>query len=432
MAKKFHKLKKKLTKSYRLVVSDEETFEERHSFNISPLKGYSFIALFSLVLITLTSLFFFKKSPQKENPVYSSYVLKNMELIKEIKQLKYQIDSFKNTNSRDISENGKNIVLQERVKDLQNQLKSIGQEQTKNKINDKNILALEQQVTNLKNQISSFERVASNNTKEDKNTLVLKQQINNLKTKINSLEKVSQENKSKEKTINNLNQQIVHFNKQISASKKTLAKNKSQIKSLEQLSLNNKNKDNTILELKNQVADSKNQIKSLENKSTQNQTTDKNIFALEYDYSKTKKKAESISIELNDKSKAVFYKNIDAVATSNRDSFLKLFKDFNFKQNYLQKTESTNITKNTSIEKVPNSRIIVLDVRKSIESGVDPYLNMLQTANSLKDGETLKIVNFYEPTPLINKLKQKGYKSWTNKINHELFYIFFKKQKAFI
>ena len=55
------------------------------------------------------------------------------------------------------------------------------------------------------------------------------------------------------------------------------------------------------------------------------------------------------------------------------------------------------------------NKIIELDVRPILSSGVDPFEKIMETLNEINDEDTLKIINTFEPVPLINKLKTQGY-----------------------
>jgi len=50
-----------------------------------------------------------------------------------------------------------------------------------------------------------------------------------------------------------------------------------------------------------------------------------------------------------------------------------------------------------------------MDVRPQIEANNDPFNDIHKAVSKLQKGETLKIVNSFEPVPLIKILKQKGY-----------------------
>ena len=62
-------------------------------------------------------------------------------------------------------------------------------------------------------------------------------------------------------------------------------------------------------------------------------------------------------------------------------------------------------------------QIVLLDVRPVLDEGNDPLKQILSKVKSLQEGQVLKIINTFEPTPLISMLKKKGYQSWTNQIN---------------
>ncbi|HKJ06417.1 MAG TPA: DUF2249 domain-containing protein, partial [Flavobacteriaceae bacterium] len=78
-----------------------------------------------------------------------------------------------------------------------------------------------------------------------------------------------------------------------------------------------------------------------------------------------------------------------------------------------------------NIEKIAHS----IDVRPIIDSGVDPFKELIKITSSLKIGEVLEVVNSFEPIPLINVLSKKGFISKTLKKNN-VFYTYFKKTAA--
>ncbi len=54
-------------------------------------------------------------------------------------------------------------------------------------------------------------------------------------------------------------------------------------------------------------------------------------------------------------------------------------------------------------------KIVELDVRPSLAKGIDPYNEIMNQLKKMNDDETLKIINTFEPIPLLNVLKSKGY-----------------------
>lgn len=75
-----------------------------------------------------------------------------------------------------------------------------------------------------------------------------------------------------------------------------------------------------------------------------------------------------------------------------------------------------------------NLQITSLDVRLIIESGNDPFKQIMQGIKQLNEGEALQVINVFEPIPLIKILKSKNYKTWTNKISNEEFHTYFVKE----
>ena len=88
--KKKGKLKKKLTDKYRLVVLNENTFEERFSLKLSRLNVFVLGGVFSILLIVFTSIFIAFTPIKEYIPGYSSSGLK-LETVK----LAFESDSLK-------------------------------------------------------------------------------------------------------------------------------------------------------------------------------------------------------------------------------------------------------------------------------------------------------------------------------------------------
>lgn len=74
--------------------------------------------------------------------------------------------------------------------------------------------------------------------------------------------------------------------------------------------------------------------------------------------------------------------------------------------------------------------LVTLDVRPTLDSGVDPFKIIMEAVKKLKDEETLQIINSFEPIPLIRKLKSKGFKSWIERPDEGVVHTFFKKDTS--
>lgn len=91
MVKKNSKLRQKLTYKYRMVVLNEDTFEERFSFKLSRLNVFVFGGFSIIIFIALTSLLIAFTPLREYVPGYSSTALK-----KRATDLTYQLDSLIN------------------------------------------------------------------------------------------------------------------------------------------------------------------------------------------------------------------------------------------------------------------------------------------------------------------------------------------------
>jgi len=98
------------------------------------------------------------------------------------------------------------------------------------------------------------------------------------------------------------------------------------------------------------------------------------------------------------------------------------------------KTIKNKTTKETSLnEEVPLKHVknlVTLDVRPTLDSGEDPFNIIMKEVKILKDDQTLKIINSFEPIPLIRKLQSKGYESWTERPEEGVVHTFFKMDNS--
>ncbi|MDY0083160.1 MAG: DUF2249 domain-containing protein [Ignavibacteriaceae bacterium] len=84
-------------------------------------------------------------------------------------------------------------------------------------------------------------------------------------------------------------------------------------------------------------------------------------------------------------------------------------------------TEKPEILKNVNTDKIQK-----LDVRPVIDSGKDPFLEIMAKVKSLAADEVFHLVNSFEPIPLYSILEKKGYDHWTEK-DGSVFNVFFFK-----
>jgi uncharacterized protein (DUF2249 family) len=93
------------------------------------------------------------------------------------------------------------------------------------------------------------------------------------------------------------------------------------------------------------------------------------------------------------------------------------------KKDNSEQKERPAFLKNTAIED-----IVELDVRPVMEKGEDPLKVILQKIRSLKTGQVLKIINSFEPTPLINLLGKQGFDSYVEKLKEDVINTYFFKK----
>ncbi len=79
----------------------------------------------------------------------------------------------------------------------------------------------------------------------------------------------------------------------------------------------------------------------------------------------------------------------------------------------------------TSIKK---DQVVDMDVRAVLASGTDPLNIILDKIKSIQAGQILKIINTFEPIPLIKMLEKKGFVTYTDHIDANLVETYFYKQ----
>lgn len=100
------------------------------------------------------------------------------------------------------------------------------------------------------------------------------------------------------------------------------------------------------------------------------------------------------------------------------------FDDINKENKVIQSVEKPELINTLSKEK-----IIELDVRPIINSGKDPFLDIMNKVKCLKDDEVLLIINSFEPIPLYTVLGEKGFDHYTEK-EDEAFKVYFFKSSS--
>ncbi|MGE5521076.1 MAG: DUF2249 domain-containing protein [Candidatus Dadabacteria bacterium] len=91
--------------------------------------------------------------------------------------------------------------------------------------------------------------------------------------------------------------------------------------------------------------------------------------------------------------------------------------------------EQARAPKPDFIINVPKQQLVDLDVRPVIASGSDPLNLIMEKVKSLHTGEVLRIINTFEPTPLILLLQKKGFKTYVETLEKDLIHTWFYKEE---
>lgn len=81
----------------------------------------------------------------------------------------------------------------------------------------------------------------------------------------------------------------------------------------------------------------------------------------------------------------------------------------------------------TSLKK---EQIVELDVRPVIASGKDPLSIIVQKVKTIQPGQVLKIINSFEPTPLMALLEKQGFVSYADSVKEDWVETYFYKTNA--
>jgi len=82
---------------------------------------------------------------------------------------------------------------------------------------------------------------------------------------------------------------------------------------------------------------------------------------------------------------------------------------------------------NENKSKMRKENIVELDVRPILAGGVDPFEAIMAELKKMDDSQTLLIINTFEPIPLLNILKKKGYDYETERPENGLVHTYLEK-----
>lgn len=100
-----------------------------------------------------------------------------------------------------------------------------------------------------------------------------------------------------------------------------------------------------------------------------------------------------------------------------------------YKEINSDKNESPNERNRPELlDKISQDKIVELDVRPILNSGRDPFLDIMKKIQELKDDQVLLLINFFEPVPLYTVLGKKGFDHYTEKEEDKFKVYFFRKE----
>ena len=116
------------------------------------------------------------------------------------------------------------------------------------------------------------------------------------------------------------------------------------------------------------------------------------------------------------------------VAGCTLEDFMSKMRELGFETDLATALVSDFKTKTSS----PNSKLkklnqVALDVRPILANQQDPLKAIMEVVETLKEGQCFKLINTFEPVPLINLLLKKGYINYTERPEPELVITYFAK-----
>jgi len=130
----------------------------------------------------------------------------------------------------------------------------------------------------------------------------------------------------------------------------------------------------------------------------------------------------------------VSIKQAAKIGGSSVDVFYSKLVPLGFKIKEVTKNGNTEIIESVSpsFKELHKEDVIDLDVREMLKAGEDPFNVIMNSLTNLPPNSALKIINTFEPTPLISILSKKGYIHNTIFVEKQLVHTYFKKNSAII
>ena len=75
----------------------------------------------------------------------------------------------------------------------------------------------------------------------------------------------------------------------------------------------------------------------------------------------------------------------------------------------------------------PGNKIVTVDVREDIRQGREPFDKIMAAVSQLEPGDTLLLINSFEPLPLYRVMAQNGFSHWAERTADGAWKIYFRR-----
>lgn len=103
---------------------------------------------------------------------------------------------------------------------------------------------------------------------------------------------------------------------------------------------------------------------------------------------------------------------------------------FEIEEEVILKEEKIENANSNILNAIKLSKVCSLDVRPTLERGGDPFNEIMGALMKLQEGYALKVINSFEPTPLIKIANARGYASMVDAKEAAVYTYFFKVNKT--
>lgn len=121
------------------------------------------------------------------------------------------------------------------------------------------------------------------------------------------------------------------------------------------------------------------------------------------------------------------------IAGCNINTFYDKLKPLGFEIDFLKKPAEEEKKELPEFMKLlTEDQVVELDVRPVIISGTDPLNIITQKVKTIEVGQVLKIINTFEPVPLMRLLEKQGFEVYANIIDDNLVETYFYKKNTYV